>query len=264
MHIPWAVEGLPMLLHLSLFLFFGGLAIFLFNVNREVFRYVICWIGLFLMVYGMITLLPLIRHDSPYNSPLSGPAWFLYATLVYVTLQTILFIIHFCDLIFFLCTLCNTRIDHIISRVLTPIFKRIADSAEQYRRWMLGGVEKAAEETASNRSSDIDLQILDWTISALGDDNSLKNFFEAIPDFFKSKLVDNQRRFPVELVEKFAGALGGYLVRTWSLNSVDDSEKARRRDISLSVINQIGQTHDRFIIHQIGRASCRERVYLEV
>jgi hypothetical protein len=28
MHIPWAVEGLPTLLHLSLFLFFGGLAIF--------------------------------------------------------------------------------------------------------------------------------------------------------------------------------------------------------------------------------------------
>ncbi|KAF8475253.1 hypothetical protein DFH94DRAFT_635656, partial [Russula ochroleuca] len=34
MHIPWAVEGLPTLLHLSLFLFFGGLVIFLFNVDR--------------------------------------------------------------------------------------------------------------------------------------------------------------------------------------------------------------------------------------
>ncbi|KAF8475257.1 hypothetical protein DFH94DRAFT_603116, partial [Russula ochroleuca] len=30
MHMPWAVEGLPALLHLSLFLFFGGLVIFLF------------------------------------------------------------------------------------------------------------------------------------------------------------------------------------------------------------------------------------------
>jgi hypothetical protein len=35
MHIPWAVEGLPTLLHLSLFLFFGGLVIFLFNVTRK-------------------------------------------------------------------------------------------------------------------------------------------------------------------------------------------------------------------------------------
>jgi hypothetical protein len=57
MHIPWVVEGLPMLLHLSLFLFFGGLVIFLFNVDHEVFSYVIWWIGLFLMAYGLITLL---------------------------------------------------------------------------------------------------------------------------------------------------------------------------------------------------------------
>ncbi|KAF8494142.1 hypothetical protein F5888DRAFT_1617328, partial [Russula emetica] len=71
MHIPWAVQGLPTLLHLSLFLFFGGLAIFLFNVDREVFSYVIWWIGLFFLVYGLITLLPIIRHDSPYHSPLS-------------------------------------------------------------------------------------------------------------------------------------------------------------------------------------------------
>ena len=41
MHIPWAVEGLPTLLHLSLFLFFGGLAIFLFNVDQEVFMFVV-------------------------------------------------------------------------------------------------------------------------------------------------------------------------------------------------------------------------------
>ena len=66
MHIPWAVEGLPTVIHLSLFLFFGGLVIFLFNVNREVFTRVVWWIGLFSIVYGLITLLPLIRQDSPY------------------------------------------------------------------------------------------------------------------------------------------------------------------------------------------------------
>ncbi|KAF8475270.1 hypothetical protein DFH94DRAFT_612823, partial [Russula ochroleuca] len=71
MHIPWAVEGLPALLHLSLFLFFGGLIIFLFNVDREVFTCVVSWIGVFSGVYGLITLLPLIRQDSPYYSPLS-------------------------------------------------------------------------------------------------------------------------------------------------------------------------------------------------
>ena len=87
MHIPWAVEGLPTLLHLSLFLFFGGLVIFLFHVDREVFGSVVWWIGLFSMVYVSITLLPLIRHDSPYYAPLSTPAWFLYASIPYGTFK---------------------------------------------------------------------------------------------------------------------------------------------------------------------------------
>jgi hypothetical protein len=55
-----AVKGLPMLLHLSLFLFFGGLAIFLFKVDSEVFSYVIWWIGLFCLVTGrLVTVGPL-------------------------------------------------------------------------------------------------------------------------------------------------------------------------------------------------------------
>ena len=87
MHVPWAVEGLPTLLHLSLFLFFAGLVIFLFHVDREVFGLVVWWIGLFSMVYVSITLLPLIRHDSPYHAPLSTPAWFLYAGIPYLTFK---------------------------------------------------------------------------------------------------------------------------------------------------------------------------------
>ena len=54
MRIPWAVEGLPTLLHLSLFLFFVGLGIFLFNVHQEVFIFVVSWIGFFSIVYGLI------------------------------------------------------------------------------------------------------------------------------------------------------------------------------------------------------------------
>ena len=89
MNIPWAVEVLPTLLHLSLFLFFGGLAIFLFNVDEQVFTCVVCWIGFFLIVYGLITLLPLIRHDCPYYTPLSKPAWYLYAGIPYVTCRAL-------------------------------------------------------------------------------------------------------------------------------------------------------------------------------
>ena len=223
MHVPWAVEGLPTLLHLSLFLFFGGLVIFLFNIDQEVFIFVVWWIGLFSMVYGLITFLPIIRQDSPYNSPLSTPAWFFYASIHHVTFKVLALITS------------HSSGGHQTRRHIRNL----------YQRWMLGdvsGVKKAAEETASERSSEIDIQILDWTISALGDDDSLKSFFEAIPGFFSSELVKHlETDFPVELLKKFREALCGFLGRTWLSNSVDNSEKLRRLDITTNAMNLIRQ-----------------------
>ncbi|KAF8481652.1 hypothetical protein DFH94DRAFT_403588 [Russula ochroleuca] len=43
--------------------------------------------------------------------------------------------------------------------------------------------------TAKGRSSDIDAGILGWTISALGDDDSLESFLEAIPGFFNLQSI---------------------------------------------------------------------------
>ena len=222
MHIPWAVEGLPTLLHLSLFLFFGGLAIFLFNVDQEVFTCVVCWIGLFLMVYGLITLLPLIRHESPYYSPLSKPAWVLYAGIHYVTLKALAFI---------------TSHRWLSSR---QAYERFLDKKNRYHGWMLGGLEKKAEETASERSSEIDIRILGWIISALGDDDSLEKFFEAIPGLFNSKLVkDLERDFPEALLGTFWSALDGFMGRTLSSNSVTDSVKSHRDIICGDIRNMI-------------------------
>jgi hypothetical protein len=219
MHIPWAVEGLPTLLHLSLFLFFGGLIIFLFNVDREVFLWVVSWIGIFSMVYWFITLLPLIRQDSPYYSPLSIPIWYLYASIPYITFTILAFIATF-------------------GFSSYETWRRFHDMSDVYRGWMLGGVEKKAEESAEEQSSKIDVGILDWTISALGDDHSLEKFIEAVPGFFNSKLVkDIQERLPIDLSVRFYQALKEFLVRTLSSNSVIDKVKLHRLDISLSAIN---------------------------
>ncbi|KAN0125350.1 hypothetical protein V8E53_015577 [Lactarius tabidus] len=70
--LPWAVEILPTLLHISLFLFFAGLAVFLSNVNITIFKLVLSWIGICTALYGCITLMPILRHDSPYYTSLSA------------------------------------------------------------------------------------------------------------------------------------------------------------------------------------------------
>src|SRR5260221_8439343 len=78
LHLPWTVEALPALLHLSLFLFFAGLAVFLFNINHTVFKVAISWVGLCTGVYICITFMPMFWHDSPYYAPLSSSVWYLY------------------------------------------------------------------------------------------------------------------------------------------------------------------------------------------
>ncbi|KAI9462043.1 hypothetical protein F5148DRAFT_1000677, partial [Russula earlei] len=71
LHLPLVVEALPALLHLSLFLFFSGLLVFLFNIHHTVFTAVACWIALCVAMYACITFMPILRRDSPYHAPLS-------------------------------------------------------------------------------------------------------------------------------------------------------------------------------------------------
>jgi hypothetical protein len=151
MHTAQVAEGLPTLLHLSVFLFFAGLAILLFNVNLAVFYSVAWLIAVFSIVYGVVTLMPLVWHDSPYYSPLSPPAWFLYASITYIFLR-VLFAIMSGDY---------------------KIWQYWRDLRDRYHGW-IGGVEKAAEETVLEQSSDIDADILRWTIDDLGDDDEME------------------------------------------------------------------------------------------
>ena len=217
MHIPWAVEGLPTLLHISVFMFFGGLAIFLFNVDEEVFTCVVCWIGLFSVVYGLITLLPSIRLESPYYTPLSKPVWFLYARILHL----ILFSITSCYDIYD-----RPRRRHLFWR------NQISSIQTRYRLRMVWGMEKAAENMAAKQSSEIDIRILGWTIKASGDDDSLEKLFEAIPGLFNSKIVgDLERNFPYRLRNVFGSVLYGFMRRTSSSNSVKESAKSRRVNI---------------------------------
>ena len=225
LRIPWAVEGLPTLLHLSLLLFFAGLAIFLFNVDQEVFKYVAVWIGLFSLVYGLITVLPLLRHDSPYYTPLSVLAWLLYAGIPFLTYKALAFV--------------SYRYGRYES------WKRYDRLQDRYCGWVLGGMEKIAEEMASAQSSKIDVDILGWTISDLGDDDSLEEVFVAIPGFFDSNVVKNlEEDFPEAVLETFWSVLDGFMGRTKSSNLVTDDVKSRRVEICRDIMSMIPCLND--------------------
>ncbi|KAJ7577950.1 hypothetical protein C8J56DRAFT_970041 [Mycena floridula] len=71
------VEAVPLLLHLALMLFFLGLVIFLFPVNRIIGLLCACILALSLALYMLPTLLPTIANHSPYRTPLTSLFWFM-------------------------------------------------------------------------------------------------------------------------------------------------------------------------------------------
>ena len=215
------VERLPMLLHLSVFLFFVGLGIFLFNINHAVFNSVVWLIALFSTVYLLITLMPTFWLESPYFTPLSG----LVFRVVHLELAT--------SIVFFVVS---------IFRDLDT-WERLQRWLRRRRRWGFGGVEKEAEEKVSEGSWELDLRILGWSVGALGDDDALEKFFEAIPGFFNSKLVKHLREdFPEHLLNRFWNALNGFLCRTLSSNLVSESVKSHRLDIGMNAMGVISNS----------------------
>ncbi|KAH9978304.1 hypothetical protein BJV74DRAFT_143291 [Russula compacta] len=221
LHIPWAVEGLPALLHLSLFLFFSGLLVLLLNVNHTVFLWVLWCVGVSLMMYGWITVIPIFRHDSPYYAPLSGSAWLLYTGILYAFFKV---------LVYFGSAGCFTR-----------TWLHFCDSkGHYYYKGIVGGLEKAAEETASKQSSLIDLRILNWTLGTLGDDDLLEKFFDAIPGFINSSLVMGLKRdYPHDIRRTFSWPLAAFLRRTLSSSSILDSVKSHRLIICIDAADAL-------------------------
>ena len=213
-----AVELLPALIHLSLFLFFAGLLIFLFNIHHSVFVSVIWWIGLYSITYGWVTLMPLARYDSPYYTPLSSFAWSIYASTLYTFFSALKPIV---------------RASSSTPKYLQQLIKRYADR-------IFRDVLEAADQVVSDKSSEIDTGILEWTVGTLDEDDALEKFFEAIPDFINSMLAkDIQRNLSVMLRLMLLKPLDGFLRRTFSSHSVDKSVKFRRLVICKEALDVI-------------------------
>jgi hypothetical protein len=119
-------------------------------------------------------------------------------------------------------------------------YRRICELSGRYRRQVHWGVERAAEEAASTRSSEIDGRVMEWTIDTLSEDDALEQFFETIPGFYKSVLVKDLRQcLPGTVQWKILHTLAGYLHRTLSSNLVSGPVKVRRLAICLNAASEI-------------------------
>ncbi|KAH9954372.1 hypothetical protein BGW80DRAFT_1467817 [Lactifluus volemus] len=226
-HLPLAVETLPTLLHVSLFLFFSGLLVFLFNINHTTFSIVSWWIGLSGGIYGCIALLPIFHHDSPYYAPLTFSTWFLLNGVRYEVFRILTFV--------------TLSFDYFTRKT----YRRFYAMREAYRKRTSWGIVKTAQEGASNMSAEIDDHVLKWTFEALDEDHELEQFIEAIPAFCTSQVVHEPRQMLANL-DVLTAACEGFLIRTLSSRFLSERIKEKRFILCMQALNTLGRSFPSF------------------
>ena len=218
--LPWTVDALPTLLHLSLFLFFAGLVVFLCNVNLTIFKLVLSWASLCAALYGCITCTPIFRHDSPYYTPLSLPTWHIVTGTPFLTYRFLRWLSRF------------------VFASSHDIPRRFQDLARSCHKLLTQGMKKTAEETALNSSSQIDTRAFMWTFDCLDEDHELESFFSGLSGFRSSKVVNDPiPSLTKEEIQKLYGALDGLLDRTFFSDLLSAPVKDRRALICAKAVD---------------------------
>ena len=218
LRVHWMIELLPTLLHISLFFFFVGLSIFLFSVNRAIFRVVTLWIVLCVTLYAWLTVLPVYRKDSPYSAPLSP-----FFSFCLDGIQCL-----YCRLLQWLQQIVRSKFMHRGPGVvhLVNFFSR--------------SLAKTANEFALNLDPQIDHNSLLWTLQSLDEDTDLEEFFERLPRLCDSK-TGKDLKLQEGLIEqnrtKLSSALIELMNRTLPTNLVTEFVKQRRMIICTRVGN---------------------------
>ncbi|KAK6995934.1 hypothetical protein R3P38DRAFT_3222874 [Favolaschia claudopus] len=139
------VDIIPLLLHASLILFFAGLVAFLVPVNNAVMISVVILLGIVVIAYTTLTVLPLFSRQSPYQTPLSAFLW---------------------------------RVVHFTRSIWQSEWER-----RKAPNSMANAMNAAAiEPPDSEQLMAYDCRALAWTLASLSDDEELEPFLVGIVD----------------------------------------------------------------------------------
>jgi hypothetical protein len=219
LHLPWAVQVLPTLLHLSLFLFLSGVVVFLFNVNYTIFELVLPWTCICAVLYIFITFMPIFRPDSPYFTPLSSSAWFIVHGITYVVLRTFRWPMVFCN--------------RNASGRLEELERRRCYSLSQ-------GMQKIIDDTAQSTPLKVDGRVFMRTFDSLEKDDDLELFFNAVHRFRSSKAAadaDPLLALTGSEKQRLFEELLGFMDRTLSSDLLAKETKNRRASLCTKAIN---------------------------
>ncbi|KAN0139071.1 hypothetical protein V8E53_003073 [Lactarius tabidus] len=188
---------LPVLLHLSFFLFAAGLVVFLWHLDLILSKVLVCWVAVCLLAYYYFTLCPFGSHDSPYDTPLSMPMLYLWTRIHFLIVW---------NLRQFTCFGANSR---------------LATLERKYRKLLVQGFLKTANRTALKSPFCIDAAFL----NDLDEDNDMDQILSGIPTFHGPKPADDPQS---TAKAKQMKAFVEFLDTTFSSDLLPDLSKERR------------------------------------
>ncbi|KAN0124182.1 hypothetical protein V8E52_001831, partial [Russula decolorans] len=177
-----AVEAVPALLHIAVFLFFAGLVDFLFSIDSVVGHVILGLVCFFGGIYVLLTFLPNLRPNCPYRTPFSRDTlkWFLVVPTVPAFLGIY-------------CSRCLLR---------SEMFERV-----RMRFWLfVQSLLWTMSDAMRSLQEDIDRRALQWAVATVDDDDDIETFLEGIPGYLTNTrnahsvvedLLDLQRPKPL-------------------------------------------------------------------
>ncbi|KAI9508973.1 hypothetical protein F5148DRAFT_822289 [Russula earlei] len=166
------IDGIPLLLHLSILLFGAGLITYFFSFHNIVAYTALAAYSVVGTLYILLLISPLINLSSPFKTPISDFLWravqLIWLTALYIT-QSFTSII---------------SPDSTFSRLRLP--KIISACRERYSGGVVRVIERDLERTLSNR----DAHSLRWAISSVEAHGDFESFIAAIPRF-----LDTERHY---------------------------------------------------------------------
>ena len=209
-------------LHLSLFLFTAGLLIYFFNINRTTFYAVVWLVVITIVLYAQPTLSPFIAHDIMYDTPFSPIVLRVYLGVLRAVVQVF------------------SRIKP-LHDLSTKTKNHHRDLSDRYRVGVSEGNAELLKKAALEPSSDIDAEVVQSILLVLDEDRALESFFDAVPGFCGSKLV---QPLYSRVTTKLQRSLDGFLDRTFSSSLVPESVRNGRLitclDAAHSALGSIG------------------------
>ena len=190
-HFHVAVEALPALLHISVFLFLAGLVISLFTIHHTVAYITLSATVACILFYAAITVMPIVYHDSPYTSPLSTLVWCISRKITLAVLKAVDYVVD-----------SLRQFKESFARLVTrwgPTKTPSPPPPQQqhkpcgkvstYEPLLPGTITEAIYISALRPDSQRDARALGWTLDQLDEEGELVQFAAGIPGFSHSTEV---------------------------------------------------------------------------